>query len=83
MSKYIQRSLSKSNNNLFASSVVLDEIEERRQFLAHMTSLGRQRDYITIINTEISLVNSRWFAYGLKLICVMGFSFIYHYGCSV
>ncbi|KAM8771743.1 UPF0193 protein EVG1 isoform 2-T2 [Acanthopagrus schlegelii] len=34
---------------------VLDEIEERRQFLAHMTSLGRQRDYITIINTEISL----------------------------
>lgn len=52
---------------MFVSSVVLDEIEERRQFLAHMTSLGKQRDYITIINTEISLVNSRWFAYGLKL----------------
>ncbi|XP_026158655.1 UPF0193 protein EVG1 isoform X2 [Mastacembelus armatus] len=33
---------------------VLDEIEERRQFLADMASLGQEKRYINIINTEIS-----------------------------
>ncbi|KAF3687262.1 UPF0193 protein EVG1 [Channa argus] len=33
---------------------VLEEIEERRQFLADMASLGQEKKYITIINTEIS-----------------------------
>ncbi|XP_061889382.1 UPF0193 protein EVG1 isoform X3 [Entelurus aequoreus] len=33
---------------------VLDEIEERRQFLADMASLGQEKQYIHIINTEIS-----------------------------
>ncbi|XP_071359804.1 UPF0193 protein EVG1 [Trachinotus anak] len=33
---------------------VLDEIEDRRQFLADMASLGQERQYINIINTEIS-----------------------------
>ncbi|KAG9277475.1 UPF0193 protein EVG1 [Astyanax mexicanus] len=33
---------------------VLDEIEERRQFLEEMTALGRGRDYNHIINFEIS-----------------------------
>ncbi|KAM7418623.1 hypothetical protein PAMA_015975 [Pampus argenteus] len=33
---------------------VLDEIEERRQFLADMASLGQEKQYINIINTEIS-----------------------------
>ncbi|XP_039669548.1 UPF0193 protein EVG1 isoform X2 [Perca fluviatilis] len=33
---------------------VLDEIEERRQFLADMTSLGLEKQYINIITTEIS-----------------------------
>ncbi|XP_049428255.1 UPF0193 protein EVG1 isoform X2 [Epinephelus fuscoguttatus] len=33
---------------------VLDEIEERRQFLADMASLGQEAQYIGIINTEIS-----------------------------
>ncbi|XP_077380378.1 UPF0193 protein EVG1 [Festucalex cinctus] len=33
---------------------VLDEIEERRQFLADMASLGQDQQYIHIINTEIS-----------------------------
>ncbi|XP_067440133.1 UPF0193 protein EVG1 [Thunnus thynnus] len=33
---------------------VLDEIEERRQFLADMASLGKEKQYINIINTEIS-----------------------------
>ncbi|XP_026215214.1 UPF0193 protein EVG1 isoform X2 [Anabas testudineus] len=33
---------------------VLDEIEERRQFLADMASLGQEKKYINIINTEIS-----------------------------
>uniref|UniRef100_A0A3Q1J9S3 Uncharacterized protein n=1 Tax=Anabas testudineus TaxID=64144 RepID=A0A3Q1J9S3_ANATE len=36
------------------SFVVLDEIEERRQFLADMASLGQEKKYINIINTEIS-----------------------------
>ncbi|XP_051240704.1 UPF0193 protein EVG1 [Dicentrarchus labrax] len=33
---------------------VLDEIEERRQFLEDMASLGQEKQYIHIINTEIS-----------------------------
>ncbi|XP_029311278.1 UPF0193 protein EVG1 isoform X2 [Cottoperca gobio] len=33
---------------------VLDEIEERRQFLSEMLSLGQEKQYINIINTEIS-----------------------------
>ncbi|KAL6110530.1 uncharacterized protein ACO6RY_19594 [Pungitius sinensis] len=33
---------------------VLDEIEERRQFLADMSSLGEEKKYVNIINTEIS-----------------------------
>ncbi|KAM9857690.1 UPF0193 protein EVG1 [Aulostomus maculatus] len=33
---------------------VLGEIEERRQFLADMASLGQEKQYIHIINTEIS-----------------------------
>ncbi|XP_077460826.1 UPF0193 protein EVG1-like [Stigmatopora argus] len=33
---------------------VLDEIEERRQFLSDMASLGQDKQYIHIINTEIS-----------------------------
>ncbi|KAL1005824.1 hypothetical protein UPYG_G00064420 [Umbra pygmaea] len=33
---------------------VLDEIEERRDFLKEMTSLGQGRQYQNIINTEIS-----------------------------
>ncbi|XP_075946740.1 UPF0193 protein EVG1 isoform X2 [Anarhichas minor] len=33
---------------------VLDEIEERRQFLADMSSLGEEKQYTNIINSEIS-----------------------------
>uniref|UniRef100_A0A3P8VT87 Chromosome 9 C22orf23 homolog n=1 Tax=Cynoglossus semilaevis TaxID=244447 RepID=A0A3P8VT87_CYNSE len=33
---------------------VLDEIEERRQFLADMASLGQEKKYIHIITAEIS-----------------------------
>uniref|UniRef100_H3BXV0 Uncharacterized protein n=1 Tax=Tetraodon nigroviridis TaxID=99883 RepID=H3BXV0_TETNG len=33
---------------------VLGEIEERREFLADMASLGQGHKYSTIINTEIS-----------------------------
>ncbi|XP_075894061.1 UPF0193 protein EVG1 isoform X2 [Nelusetta ayraudi] len=33
---------------------VLDEIEERRQFLADMASLGQEKKYSNIINTEIA-----------------------------
>ncbi|XP_042340359.1 UPF0193 protein EVG1 [Plectropomus leopardus] len=33
---------------------VLDEIEERRQFLADMASLGQESNFIAVINTEIS-----------------------------
>ncbi|XP_034543112.1 UPF0193 protein EVG1 [Notolabrus celidotus] len=33
---------------------VLDEIEERREFLEHMASLGQEKPYINLINTEIS-----------------------------
>ncbi|XP_074546046.1 UPF0193 protein EVG1 [Halichoeres trimaculatus] len=33
---------------------VLDEIEERRQFLADMASLGQEQQYINLINSEIS-----------------------------
>ncbi|XP_072240528.1 UPF0193 protein EVG1 [Leuresthes tenuis] len=33
---------------------VFDEIEERRQFLADMAALGQEKQYINIINTEIS-----------------------------
>ncbi|XP_060907481.1 UPF0193 protein EVG1 [Labrus mixtus] len=33
---------------------VLDEIEDRRQFLEDMASLGKQKPYINIINSEIS-----------------------------
>ncbi|KAI3352824.1 hypothetical protein L3Q82_019400, partial [Scortum barcoo] len=33
---------------------VLDEIEERRQFLADMAALGKERPYVGIINSEIS-----------------------------
>uniref|UniRef100_UPI0037E714E7 UPF0193 protein EVG1 n=1 Tax=Semicossyphus pulcher TaxID=241346 RepID=UPI0037E714E7 len=33
---------------------VLHEIEERKQFLADMVSLGQEKQYINIINTEIS-----------------------------
>lgn len=50
-------SLCDSHSNLFASFVVLDEIEERRQFLADMASLGQVKQYINLINTEISQVN--------------------------
>lgn len=35
---------------------VLGEIEERRQFLADMVSLGQGQKYRNIINTEISQV---------------------------
>lgn len=61
MTKYIQHPLSKSNINLFVSFVVLDEIEERRQFLEDMASLGQVKQYIKIINTEISQVNKQCF----------------------
>uniref|UniRef100_A0A8C7ZFR1 Uncharacterized protein n=1 Tax=Oryzias sinensis TaxID=183150 RepID=A0A8C7ZFR1_9TELE len=37
---------------------VLHEIEARRQFLADMEALGQEREYISIINTEISQVKS-------------------------
>lgn len=40
------------------SLVVLDEIQERRQFLADMASLGQEGQYIHIMNTEISQVNN-------------------------
>lgn len=33
---------------------VLEEIEERRQFLGEMTALGKGKNYQTLINTEIS-----------------------------
>ncbi|KAM3865382.1 UPF0193 protein EVG1 [Diretmus argenteus] len=33
---------------------VLDEIEDRRQFLADMTALGQGKNYYSLINTEIS-----------------------------
>ncbi|XP_041838564.1 UPF0193 protein EVG1 isoform X2 [Melanotaenia boesemani] len=33
---------------------VLNEIEERRQFLADMVALGQEKKYINIINTEIA-----------------------------
>ncbi|XP_026025801.1 UPF0193 protein EVG1 isoform X1 [Astatotilapia calliptera] len=33
---------------------VLNEIQERQQFLEDMASLGQEKDYINIINTEIS-----------------------------
>ncbi|XP_062304948.1 UPF0193 protein EVG1 [Osmerus eperlanus] len=33
---------------------VLDEIEERKQFLEEMTTLGKGKNYYNIINTEIS-----------------------------
>uniref|UniRef100_A0A3B4FCH4 Uncharacterized protein n=1 Tax=Pundamilia nyererei TaxID=303518 RepID=A0A3B4FCH4_9CICH len=36
---------------------VLNEIQERQQFLEDMASLGQEKDYIDIINTEISQVN--------------------------
>lgn len=39
-------------------SLVLDEIEERRQFLADMASLGQEKKYIHIITAEISQVCS-------------------------
>lgn len=35
---------------------VLNEIEERRQFLADMAALGQEKQYINIINIEISQV---------------------------
>lgn len=38
------------------SFAVLGEIEERRQFLADMVSLGQGQKYRNIINTEISQV---------------------------
>ncbi|KAK1886649.1 UPF0193 protein EVG1 [Dissostichus eleginoides] len=34
--------------------IVVDEIQERRQFLAEMGSLGQERQYTSIINSEIS-----------------------------
>uniref|UniRef100_A0A8C5FRX0 Uncharacterized protein n=1 Tax=Gadus morhua TaxID=8049 RepID=A0A8C5FRX0_GADMO len=33
---------------------VVDEIEERRQFLADMTALGQEKLYRNLINTEIA-----------------------------
>ncbi|TNN57976.1 UPF0193 protein EVG1 [Liparis tanakae] len=33
---------------------VLEEIQERRQFLADMSSLGQEKQYLSIINTQIS-----------------------------
>lgn len=39
-------------------SAVLHEIEDRRQFLADMEALGQEREYISIINAEISQVQS-------------------------
>ncbi|XP_055013874.1 UPF0193 protein EVG1 isoform X2 [Boleophthalmus pectinirostris] len=33
---------------------ILGEIEERRQFLEDMASLGQEQQYVSIINTEIS-----------------------------
>lgn len=35
---------------------MFEEIEERRQFLAEMSELGRDREYRTKIETEISQV---------------------------
>lgn len=61
VTKYIQHNLSTSHINLFVSFVVLDEIEERRQFLADMASLGQAKQYINLINTEISQVNNSSF----------------------
>lgn len=61
VNKYIQHNLSTSRINLFVSFVVLDEIEERRQFLADMASLGQAKQYINLINTEISQVNNSSF----------------------
>uniref|UniRef100_A0A3Q3BIG8 Biopolymer transporter ExbD n=1 Tax=Kryptolebias marmoratus TaxID=37003 RepID=A0A3Q3BIG8_KRYMA len=34
--------------------LLLNEIEERRQFLAEMAALGQEKQYVDIINTEIS-----------------------------
>ncbi|KAK5899879.1 hypothetical protein CesoFtcFv8_009307 [Champsocephalus esox] len=34
--------------------IVVDEIQERRQFLAEMGSLGQERQFTSIINSEIS-----------------------------
>lgn len=33
---------------------MLEEIRERRQFLADMSSLGQEKQYLSIINTQIS-----------------------------
>lgn len=40
----------------YPSCTVLDEIEERRQFLEEMNALGKGSQYHHIINTEISQV---------------------------
>lgn len=40
------------------SFAVLGEIEERRQFLADMSSLGQGKRYTSIIHTEISQVKA-------------------------
>uniref|UniRef100_A0A3B3I4D4 Uncharacterized protein n=1 Tax=Oryzias latipes TaxID=8090 RepID=A0A3B3I4D4_ORYLA len=37
-----------------APEELLHEIEDRRQFLADMEALGQEREYISIINAEIS-----------------------------
>lgn len=35
---------------------VLDEIEERRRFLSDMVALGQEKQYVNIINAQISQV---------------------------
>ena len=41
-------------------TVVLNEIEERRQFLRDMAALGQEKQYISIINSEISQMNKQF-----------------------
>ena len=37
--------------------LVVEEIEERRQFLADMSALGQEKLYHNLISTEIAQVN--------------------------
>lgn len=46
---------------------VLNEIEERRQFLEEMNALGRGSQYHHIINTEISQVIQSGYIFQLKI----------------
>lgn len=47
---------SETQELFYLSCTVLDEIEDRRQFLEEMNALGRGSQYRHFINTEISQV---------------------------